>query len=120
MRGIAFLILVALVVPATALGRRPSEPPPEPRPAPQIAKTYAFDWMDPFRSKCRKVSGKLLSRIKKTFTCEGADPDVGTASGKQLVARCTNTSGKRKIEYLHFATLADCKLERDTQLSHAH
>ncbi|HRC58656.1 MAG: hypothetical protein IPI49_30615 [Myxococcales bacterium] len=78
----------------------------------EIAGTYAFDWYRGTRSRCAKVSGALLRKLKKGYTC--TPPDAGSASGRPVLAQCTK--GERS-QYLLFATAADCKEERETQLA---
>jgi len=60
------------------------------------------------------VTGALLTRLK-AFTCVAPDGSTGTASGKPLLAECS--SKKSKSVYLVFKLLADCKLEREIQIS---
>ena len=78
----------------------------------------AFDWLHPESSRCAKVAGALRARLtSKQFTCAGPSSDASTASSTPLLATCSETSKKR--EFLVFATLRDCKAERDTQLANA-
>jgi hypothetical protein len=102
---LAFAALSQAAAPASADGHVP---------APIVIKgTYGFDWHKPAKSKCVKVSGALLRKLQKSYTC--ATVDKQTASGKPAVAACTN-AGKTS-EYLLFSSAADCKAERDTQLA---
>lgn len=76
-----------------------------------IEGTHAFDWLRPDRSRCTKVKGSLLRKLKKSATCRL--PEAGSASGRPIVAVCR----AGKSEWMLFSTAADCKLERDTQLA---
>lgn len=82
--------------------------PPAP---PSIQGTYAFDWHHPMRSRCTKVKGSLLRKLKKSATCR--PPEAGSASGRPVVAVCSVKGG----EWMLFATNDDCKEERETQLA---
>ncbi len=75
--------------------------------------TYAWDYMKPRTSKCTKATAALVAKMK-AYICEV--PDKGTtASGKDAVANCRT---KNEADgYVFFAKLADCKVERDTQLA---
>jgi hypothetical protein len=104
-------ILACLVLPAAA---EVVAPPPS---APAIKDTFGFDYMRPRNSKCTKVSGALLTRLTKNYRCEPVD-DGTTASGKPAVADCKVKKGKPS-SFLLFKAVADCKLERETQLANA-
>ena len=83
---------------------------------PVVKNAFAFDWLHPKSSKCAKVTGALDTKLgSKQFTCVAPDGSTGTASGKPLLATCTERG--KKTEYLVFAKLDDCKAERDTQLA---
>jgi Zn-dependent M16 (insulinase) family peptidase len=74
---------------------------------------FAFDWhTDPNKTKCARVSDKLLSMFMSAkFNCAQAD---NTASGIPAVA-CSAAGGSS--EYLIFKTFAACEEERKTQVS---
>ncbi len=75
--------------------------------------TYAWDYMKPATSKCAKTTPALVTKMKK-YVCEV--PGKGTtASGRDAVANCRTKD--ESDGYVFFATLADCKVERDTQLA---
>lgn len=82
----------------------------QPPPLPSLQGTYAFDWHHPMRSRCTKVKGSLLRKLKKA-TC--APPDAGSASGHPIVAECR----AKGASWLLFATAKECKEERETQLA---
>lgn len=82
---------------------------------PEIKNTFGFDIMKPERSKCAKVSGALLKKLETSYKCEAAT--IGSASGKPIAASCKAKRGTSEL--LLFATLADCKEERETQLANA-
>ena len=111
MRFLSLAILLALVLPAAA---EQAAPQPE---APVIKDTFGFDYMKPKTSKCAKVSGALLAKLEKSYTCEPVD-DGSTASGKPAVADCKIKKGKPS-SFLLFKANADCKAERKTQLDNA-
>lgn len=99
-RGLAVLALIA--TPALA----------EPAKAPKLEGSFAFDVMKP-RTKCAKVTGALLTKLSKGYSCGPADSD--TASGVKTAAACKAKSGDS--QFLLFATNADCEKERETQLA---
>ena len=75
--------------------------------------TYAWDYMKPKTAKCTKATAALVAKMK-AYTCEV--PEKGTtASGKDAVASCR--SKNEEDGYVFFTKLADCKVERDTQLA---
>ena len=75
--------------------------------------TYAWDYMKPKTAKCTKATAALVAKMK-AYTCEV--PEKGTtASGKDAVANCR--SKNEQDAYLFFTKLADCKVERGTQLA---
>jgi hypothetical protein len=75
--------------------------------------TYAWDYMKPKSSKCTKTTAALITKMKK-YNCEV--PDKGTtASGKDAVANCRTKD--EADGFLFFAKIADCKVERETQLA---
>lgn len=80
---------------------------------PTIQGTYGFDWLHPKKSRCAKVEGPLLAKLRAGYLC-GA-PDSGSASGKTVVAMCKAKKGQG--EYLLLSSAADCKEERETQLA---
>ena len=82
--------------------------------APAIKDPFGFDWIHPAKSRCTKVKGALLKKLETKYTCREAD--AGSASGKPVVAVCT-AKGKRRSEFMLLGSLADCKLERETQLA---
>jgi hypothetical protein len=81
--------------------------------APTIEGRWGFDWLRPQKSRCVKVDGALLERLRKGYSC--AAPDAGGASGKTIVARCTARKGRSEL--LLLASESDCKEERETQLA---
>ena len=89
-----------------------ADPAPAPA-APAIKNTYAFDWSSLHTSKCAKVTGALLTKLTKSYTCKV--PDIGSASGKPLIAVCTAKKGNS--EYFAFGSAKDCNEERETQLA---
>lgn len=99
-RSLAVLALIA--APALA----------EPAKAPRLEGSFAFDVMKP-RTKCAKVTGALLTRLSKSYSCGPADTD--TASGVKTVAVCKAKTGDS--QFMLFATNADCENERQTQLA---
>jgi hypothetical protein len=110
----AFLIYVALGS-AVAVARADAAPPApsEPVVSPKIEGAFAFDVTTPRRT-CAKVTGALLTKLRKQFTCR-ADPDHGSASGKPVIAECTAHKGTHF--YMVLATTKDCEDERLTQLA---
>jgi hypothetical protein len=83
----------------------------------EIKNTFGFDIMKPKRSKCMKVTGALQKKLEKSYTCEQQTADSpGSASGKPIAATCT-AKGKTRSTYLLFASDADCREERETQLA---
>jgi len=99
-RALAVVLLAVLASPAHA------DPP-------SLRGTFGFDWIDPEHSKCVAVKGALLTKLTSKFRC--AAPDTGSASGVKVVAMCTEP--KRRAEWMVFATIADCRKERDMQLA---
>jgi hypothetical protein len=81
--------------------------------APTIKDTYGFDIMKPKSSKCAKVTGALLKKLTKSYTCETSEEGTG-ASGKTPVADCKAKKGSS--EFLLMKTAAECKVERQTQI----
>jgi len=100
MRSLAALVLIS--APAFA----------EPAKAPRLDGSFAFDVMKP-RTKCAKVTGALLTKLSKGYSCGPADTD--TASGGKTVAVCKAKTGDS--QFMLFATNADCENERQTQLA---
>ena len=98
-------ILIALVLLPSIVAAEPT---------PTVENTFGFDAMKP-KGKCAKVTGALKKKLDKSYACTAPDPNVGTASGKTLVASCKAKKGKS--EYQLFATQADCNEERETQLA---
>jgi len=84
--------------------------------APDIKGSFGFDYMKPKSSKCAKVTGALLTKLTKSYTCAAVD-EGSTASGKPGVADCKAKKGTS--QYLLLKTMEDCKLERQTQLDNA-
>ena len=114
MKALLIVLIVGLAAPVVA---DPEPSPPtgaEPVPTP-IKDTFGFDWMKPKRSKCVKVSGALLTRLKKSYACTPPDDPKASASGKVIIATCQAKKGKS--EYLLLATKAECDEERETQLA---
>ena len=70
---------------------------------------YGFEWFH--LKRCVKVDAKLLSTFKQKYTCE--IPTAGSSSGKPV--RFSFESKDKKSGYLLFASLEDCKEERETQ-----
>jgi hypothetical protein len=99
-RSLAVLALIA--TPALA----------EPAKPPKLEGAFAFDVMKP-RAKCAKVTGALLTRLTKSYSCGPAESD--TASGVKTVAVCKAKTGDS--QFLLFAANADCENERETQLA---
>jgi len=83
--------------------------------APKLKGTFGFDWLKPQVSKCVAVSGALLTRLTKDYTCVAPENPTQTASGVTLIATCTARQGKS--EYLVFSSAKDCTNERETQLA---
>ncbi len=83
---------------------------------PVIKDTFGFDWLMPEKSTCTKVSGALLAKLTKQYTCVVPEDPTASASGKRIVAKCTKGT---KSEFLLFATKKECTLERETQLANA-
>lgn len=104
-------ILACLAHPAAA--ERAAPPPPAP--APVLKDTFGFDYMKPQSSKCTKITGALLTKLTRSYTCEAVEGGT-TASGKPAVARCEVKKGKPS-GYVLFKAIADCKEERETQLA---
>lgn len=102
------LLLVAAVLRVAHAGD-----PPRPVAPATLAGTAAFEWT---RAKaCVAVDAALLKKWNKSYTCMPPEEGVGTASGRTVQARCHIRRGRS--EYLVFATMADCKEERETQLA---
>lgn len=80
---------------------------------PVIDGTFGFDWLRPKKSRCVKVEGALLEKLRKSYRCVA--PDAGSASGQPVVAQCKATKGKS--EYLLLKSAAACQEERETQLA---
>ena len=79
---------------------------------PKLEGSFAFDVMKP-RTRCAKVTGALLTRLTRSYSCGPADAD--TASGVKTVAVCKAKAGDG--QFLVFAQAADCENERQTQLA---
>ena len=95
-------ILVLLVVPAIA----------EPL---SIKGTFGFNWDTHKPSKCAAITGALLTKLTKEYTCVPPKPDHESASGVKIVAMCKAKQGDR--EYELYASAKDCNAERETQLA---
>jgi len=80
-----------------------------------IKATFGFDWHKPKASRCVRVTGPLLSKLNKAYTCAAPESPDSSSSGKPIVALCTAKRGHS--EYLLLATEKDCKEERETQLA---
>ena len=75
--------------------------------------TFGFDWLRPKKSKCVKIEGALLGKLRKDYSCVA--PDTGSASGQPIVAQCKANKGKS--EYMLLKSAAACQEERETQLA---
>jgi hypothetical protein len=100
-RRVVVVLLALLVTPAFA------DPP-------KLKGTFGFDWSKP-RVACAAVSGALLAKLTKDYTCVTPGDPKSSASGGTMVAVCTAKKGHS--EYLVFATAKDCTEERETQLA---
>ena len=80
-----------------------------------IKGTYGFDIMKPQKSKCTKIDGALLAKLKKSYQCSAPEDPKASASGKTMIANCKTK--KEDSIYMTFATAADCREERETQLA---
>ena len=109
--GISLCSLTALLALA-ATAPAPAHADGQPPRVVAIEGTFGFDQMSPRTSKCAKVRGALLRKLKKGYVC--APPEAGTASGKPAVAICEKA---KRSSYLLFTAAADCKEERETQLA---
>jgi hypothetical protein len=95
-------VLALLAAPALAEPAKPAK----------LEGSFAFDVMKP-RTKCAKVTGALLTRLSKSYSCGPAETD--TASGVKTVAACKAKTGDS--QFLLFTTSADCENERQTQVA---
>jgi hypothetical protein len=77
-------------------------------PTPSLEGTYGFDWLHIKSSRCVKIEGSLLEKLRTKYQCGPAD--AGSASGQKIATRCKSKDGKS--EYMLFASTAACKEER--------
>lgn len=101
-------LLLLVLLPSAALA---GDPPRPIEPASLVGK-HSFEWTRG-KTKCKAVDAAVVKRWVAGFTCMSPDPNVGTASGKPLVASCKATKGR--TEHLVFATKAECIEELQTQ-----
>ena len=71
-----------------------------------------FEWRDDKPSTCMKVTGALLTKLTKDYTCT---PGYATASNVTMVANCQAKKGNS--QYVLFSTAKDCANERKAQLA---
>lgn len=121
MEAMKLLLLAAVVLPiglaAPAGAQRTAGPPVATVDATE--GKFAFDSMKVERSKCMKIEGALLTRLRKEYRCVARSIDERTASntGKPIFAECATGSGRSR--YLVFDVLGDCKDEREAMLANA-
>lgn len=81
---------------------------------PAIKAQFAFDVMKP-TTRCAKVTGALLTKLTKSYTCTVPADPTASASGKQMTAQCKANQGESSFTVM--STLKDCEDERETMLS---
>jgi hypothetical protein len=78
---------------------------------------YTFNWLtEPSKTKCAEVTDELLATFKSdAYNCN-LEVATNSASGEPL-RTCAQKNGA--AEYLIFASMKSCELERETQDSNA-
>jgi hypothetical protein len=85
---------------------------------PAIQGKFAFPFLKAKKVRCAKVAGKLLTTLKRDYTCVvPAKDEGGSASGVKVFATCKAKKGDETFGV--YESAKDCAKERDTQIANA-